>query len=119
MRNALAVEQCELYVQTITNINMRYRELLKNDFGATLVKNCAWDVADTLANRYFNTADFYISTIPLTFLLFMLFLEKTKVDLIQNRQKEDVNTNSLINRQKVQPMRVEQHTSVQYVEEQI
>lgn len=61
MRNALAVKQGELYVQTITNINMRYRDLLKNDFGATLVKNCAWDVADTLANRYFNTADFYIS----------------------------------------------------------
>ena len=61
MRNALAVEQGELYVQTITNINMRYRELLKNDFGITLLKNCAWDIADTLANRYFNTADFYIS----------------------------------------------------------
>lgn len=61
MRNALAVEQGELYVQTITNINMRYRELLKNDFGITLLKNCAWDIADTLANRYFNTAGFYIS----------------------------------------------------------
>ena len=61
MRNALMLDQKELYVATIANINMRYRELLKNDFGTTLVKNCAWDVADTLAARYFKTSDYYIS----------------------------------------------------------
>lgn len=61
MRNALMLDQKELYVATIANINMRYRELLKNDFGTTLVKNCAWDVADTLASSYFNTDELYVS----------------------------------------------------------
>ena len=61
MRNALAVEQYELYISTLTNINMRYRELLTNDFGTTLVKNCAWDAADILVDNYFNTRDYYIS----------------------------------------------------------
>ena len=61
MRNALAMEQYELYISTITNINMRYRDLLTNDFGTTLVKNCAWDAADIIIDRFFNTRDFYVS----------------------------------------------------------
>ena len=61
MRNALAAEQYELYISAITNINMRYRDLLTNDFGTTLVKNCAWDAADILVDRFFSTRDFYIS----------------------------------------------------------
>lgn len=61
MRNALMISQKEIYITAITNINMRYRELLKNDFGSTLVKNCAWDIADTLAKEYFKTSDYYIS----------------------------------------------------------
>lgn len=61
MRNALAVEQYELYISTITNINMRYRDLLTNDFGSTLVKNCAWDAADIIVDRFFNTRDYYVS----------------------------------------------------------
>lgn len=61
MRNALAVEQYELYISTLTNINMRYQNLVTNDFGSTLVKNCAWDVADIIVDRFFNTRDCYIS----------------------------------------------------------
>ena len=61
MRNALAEEQQELYLAALTNINMRYRELLTSDFGSILVKNCAWDAADVLVGRYFSTQDFYIS----------------------------------------------------------
>ena len=61
MRNALAVEQYELYISTITNINMRYRDLLTNDLGSTLVKNCAWDAADIIVDRFFNTRDYYVS----------------------------------------------------------
>ena len=61
MRNTLMVGQKELYIAAVTNINMRNRELLKNDFGMTLVKNCAWDAADIIVNRFFNTADYYIS----------------------------------------------------------
>ena len=52
MRNALAVEQYELYISMITNINMRYRDLLTNDLGSTLVKNCAWDAADIIVDSF-------------------------------------------------------------------
>lgn len=61
MRNTLAISQKELYVAAVTNINMRNRELLKCDFGMTLVKNCAWDAADAIVSRFFNSADYYIS----------------------------------------------------------
>ena len=61
MRNALAMEQFELYISALTNINMRYRELLTNDFGTTLMKNCALDAADIIVDRFFNTQDCYIS----------------------------------------------------------
>lgn len=61
MRNALMISQKEIYITAITNINMRYRELLKNDFGSALVRNCAWDIADTLAKEYFKTSDYYVS----------------------------------------------------------
>ena len=62
VRNSLLFGQRELYVSAATNINMRYRELLKNDFGLILVKNCAWDVADSIVCQYFDAQDFYIST---------------------------------------------------------
>lgn len=61
MRDKLLLTQRELYLTAVANINMRNRELLKDDFGKTLVKNCAWDAADQIVNSYFNTADFYIS----------------------------------------------------------
>lgn len=61
MRNTLMISQKELYVATIANVNARYRELLKNDFGIKLMKNCAWDFADTIANKYFDTQDLYLS----------------------------------------------------------
>lgn len=60
-RNSLMDQQRSLYVSTAANMNMRYRELLTNDFGTTLVKNCAWDVADRVSSSYFNTSDFYLS----------------------------------------------------------
>ena len=61
MRNTLAISQKELYIAAVTNINMRNRELLRNDFGVTLVKNCAWDAADRIVNCFFNTEDYYVS----------------------------------------------------------
>lgn len=60
-RRVLIEQQRELYVSAITNINMRYRELLTDDFGTALVKNCAWDAADAIVDNYFNTRDLYIS----------------------------------------------------------
>lgn len=62
MRNALMVTQNDLYIAAITNINMRYRELLKKDFGSQLAKNCLWDAADTVINNYFPLSEYHIST---------------------------------------------------------
>lgn len=61
IRNDMLYKQHDLYVSAIKNINAQNRELLKNDFGITLVKNCAWDAADAIVSKYFNTADYYIS----------------------------------------------------------
>lgn len=61
LRNSMLLDQKELYISAVQNINLRNRELLKNDFGATLLKNCAWDAADILVDKYFDTKDYYIS----------------------------------------------------------
>lgn len=61
IRNDMLYKQHDLYVSAIKSINAQNRELLKNDFGVTLVKNCAWDAADAIVSKYFNTADYYIS----------------------------------------------------------
>lgn len=60
-RDALLRMQQERYVAAVSNINMRYRELLKNDFGTTLVKNCVMDVAGEVVRQYFDTSDYYIT----------------------------------------------------------
>lgn len=60
-RNDLLKMQEAAFVSAVKNINSRNRELLKNDFGSTLVRNCAWDAADTIVSRYLNTAEYYIS----------------------------------------------------------
>lgn len=60
-RDALLQMQQEMYVAAVSNINMRYRSLLKNDFGTILVQNCVRDVAGEVVRRYFNTADYYIT----------------------------------------------------------
>lgn len=65
-RNALALRQRELFIDTIERINMRNKELLKNDLGATLAKNISRDLAGELVRRYFDLGDFYITVDQLT-----------------------------------------------------
>ncbi len=60
-RDNLVKNQRELYIASITNLNHRYRELLKNDFASQLVGNCAKDAADEVVRRYFDTADYYLT----------------------------------------------------------
>ena len=60
-RDDLLQKQQELYVEAITNINMRYRQLLTNDFGATLANNCVRDMAGEFVRNYFDTSNFYIT----------------------------------------------------------
>lgn len=61
IRNALSMQQRALYVAAVTNINVRNRELLQNNFGVTLVKNCARDMAGEVARRYFDFGNYYIT----------------------------------------------------------
>lgn len=62
LQNDLLCAQRELYLATAANINMRCRELLCNDFGSTLVKNCGRDIAGEVVRRYFfDTTDYYIT----------------------------------------------------------
>lgn len=60
-RNQMLENQRRLYLTTVTNLGMRYNELLKDDFGDKLVKNCASDVAGEIVRKYFDTSDYYIT----------------------------------------------------------
>lgn len=60
-RNALSMQQRELFLSTIEKINIGNRELLKNDLGLTLAKNIARDLAGEVVRRYFDLGDFYIT----------------------------------------------------------
>ncbi len=60
-RNTLSMQQRELFLTTIERINMGNRELLKNDFGNTLARNIARDLAGEIVRRYFDLSDFYIT----------------------------------------------------------
>ena len=53
-RNALAMQQQKLFINTIERINMGNRELLQNDLGSTLVKNIGRDLAGEVVKVYFD-----------------------------------------------------------------
>ena len=60
-RNQLLTKQRKIYLSSVSNINMRYGELLKDDFGSTLARNCARDAAGEVVRRFFDTSDYYIT----------------------------------------------------------
>ena len=60
-RNVMLHKQKELYISSLSKINMNMRELLKNDFGNSLVNNYAKDVSGEIVRKYFNTEDYYIT----------------------------------------------------------
>ncbi len=60
-RNALAMQQQKLFINTIERINMGNRELLQNDLGSTLVKNIGRDLAGEVVKVYFDFGDYYIT----------------------------------------------------------
>ena len=60
-RDRLLIQQKKIYKNSVSNLNMRYGELLKNDFGSTLVRNCARDAAGEVVRKYFDTSDFYVT----------------------------------------------------------
>ena len=60
-RNNLLKQQSELYLASVERLNMRTRELLKNDFGYTLLVNSGRDIAGEIVRRYFDMGDCYIT----------------------------------------------------------
>lgn len=60
-RNLMLQKEKELYIAAVEKININTRELLKNDFGTTLVHNCARDIAGEVVRRYFDMGDHYIT----------------------------------------------------------
>jgi hypothetical protein len=60
-RNVMLQKEKELYIASVEKMNMNTRELLKNDFGTTLVKNTARDIAGEVVRRYFDMGDYYIT----------------------------------------------------------
>lgn len=60
-RNALSIQQRELFISAVEKINIGNREILKNDLGPTLAKNIARDLAGEVVRRYFDMGDFYIT----------------------------------------------------------
>jgi len=61
IRNRLLLQQKELYVSAVQELNMKTRELLTNDFGTTLVRNSARDLAGEVVRRFFDMGDTYIT----------------------------------------------------------
>lgn len=84
-RNDMLIKQKKLYVSAVTQINMQMRELLKNNFGSTLVKNCARDIVGEIVRRYFDTADYYI-TVDQMFERVIHFSYDNDMDLLNNNE---------------------------------
>ena len=60
-RNQMLINQRKVYLATVSNVNMRYGELLKDDFGSKLMQNCARDAAGEVVRKFFDTSDYYIT----------------------------------------------------------
>lgn len=58
-RDRLLIQQKKIYKNSVSNLNMRYGALLKNDFGSTLVRNCARDAAGEVVRKYLLRAKWY------------------------------------------------------------
>ena len=82
-RNAMLQREKELYIAAIEKININTRELLKNDFGNTLVKNCARDIAGEVVRRYFDMGNYYI-TVDQMYDRIINFSYDKDIDLLSN-----------------------------------
>lgn len=60
-RNDLFAEQDRIFFKTVNQINTRNRALLTQNFGTTLMKNCAVDFSSQIVNNYFPAGDTYIT----------------------------------------------------------
>lgn len=80
-RNVLLKKQEDLYLMAAEQMNMSTRELLKNDFGHTLLSNSARDLAGEIVRRYFDMGDCYI-TVDQLYDRIMHFSYDNDIDLL-------------------------------------
>ena len=57
----LLLKQRAIYIESAKTMNLQMRDLIKQDFGTTLVQNCAKDFAGEIIRRFFDTSDYYIT----------------------------------------------------------
>jgi len=84
-RNVLALKEQQLYIETAEKMNIAMRDLLKNDFGTTLVKNVGRDLAGEVARRYFDLGDYYI-TVDQLYDRFIHFSYDSETDFLASNQ---------------------------------
>lgn len=60
-RTTLLEQEHRLYASAITQINTEMKELLTNDFGSQLIKNCGRDLAGELVRNFFDTSDYHVT----------------------------------------------------------
>lgn len=84
-RNEMLLKEKEIYISAVTNLNMNTRALLKNDFGSTLVRNCAKDVAGEVVRRYFDMGDYYI-TVDQMYDRIVHFSYEQDIDLLSSNE---------------------------------
>lgn len=84
-RNIMLQKEKELYIASVEKMNMNTRELLKNDFGTTLVSNCARDIAGEIVRRYFDMGDYYI-TVDQMFERIVYFSYDSEKDLLTSNE---------------------------------
>lgn len=82
-RNVMLKKEKELYIAAVEKININTKELLKNDFGTTLVHNCARDIAGEVVRRYFDMGDHYI-TVDQMYDRIVHFSYDNETDLLSN-----------------------------------
>lgn len=85
-RRALSLQQRELFLETVERINIGNRELLNNDFGATLARNISRDLAGEVVRRYFDLSDFYI-TVDQMIDRFLNFSYDNDQDFLMNNEE--------------------------------
>ncbi|MBS4174295.1 hypothetical protein [Bacillus sp. FJAT-49736] len=60
-RNALAEQEKKIYLNAVTQLNTRSKDLLTNNFGTQLVHASVRDLSGQVVRRFFNLGDLYIT----------------------------------------------------------
>ena len=60
-RNAMLKREQDVYITTVKQTNMRMKELVTQELGATFVTQLSRDLCGEVSRRYFDTSNYYIT----------------------------------------------------------